>query len=102
MEFRRDAHGRRVVSAKAAAGISIVSVAAGFTVVTQVMAWVGLPSPGKFHTTQQEILRQLDDCAKQDDILRLTNAVDDLDRRMRLFGITDEEIMKRLNQRQGG
>ena len=91
--MRRDNDGNRVVSARTAAGVSLASVLAGATALIGVARWLDIPSIADYRSDQQEIIERLD---------TMQDAVNALDRRMRLFGLTDEEIERRLRDRQGG
>lgn len=85
----RNENGSRMVTMKSAAGISLASCAACFALATSAFAFLGLPTPAQY---------QRDQVQSREQQAKILERIDDIYRLLRAFGISDDEISRRLEE----
>jgi len=86
----RDGNGKRVVRGSHAALGAVGSALGAMVALAAVLNWLGLPSPKEYRDQQAGIQKQLDE---------ILGAVNDINRRLAAFGITDEAIQAEIRKR---
>ena len=82
-------NGQKMVTARSAAGISLASVASAIALIILIWTSLGLPTLTSYKQDQSDLRQQ---------IMELQGTINGIDRRLKAFGFTDEEIERRLRE----
>ena len=89
LPMMKNENGSRMVTMKSAAGISLASAGACLVLVTSTFAFLGLPTPAQYLKERAELHEQQ---------AKILDRIDDIYRLLRAFGISDDEISRRMEE----